>query len=177
MSTILSRMPQRTIYTKEILEPVVRSVFSWAALLDHFGKQHTGGNYNAFQRRIKRFELDVTHFKGQGWSRGHTKLTHPGVASNRIQNSKVLSQLQAGTLNDRVHGTRLKTFLLEAGIPYACSIPTCGLSTWLENPISLDVDHINGDNTNQTLSNLRFLCPNCHRQTANWGSRNHKKQK
>ena len=31
--------------------------------------------------------------------------------------------------------------------------------------ITLQLDHIDGDNNNNKLENLRFLCPNCHSQT------------
>ena len=31
--------------------------------------------------------------------------------------------------------------------------------------LSLQLDHVNGINNDDRLSNLRFLCPNCHSQT------------
>jgi 5-methylcytosine-specific restriction endonuclease McrA len=52
---------------------------------------------------------------------------------------------------------------------YKCSC--CGLTNWLGEKISLDLDHIDGNNTNNFPSNLRLLCPNCHRQTPTWGNK------
>jgi hypothetical protein len=52
---------------------------------------------------------------------------------------------------------------------YKCN--TCNLTHWLDNPISLDLDHIDGSNKNNHPSNLRLLCPNCHRQTPTWGNK------
>ena len=34
------------------------------------------------------------------------------------------------------------------------------------------MDHINGDNTDNRLGNLRYLCPNCHSQTDTYKGRN-----
>ena len=48
----------------------------------------------------------------------------------------------------------------------------CGISEWMNNPISLEVDHIDGDNSNDDRSNLEALCPNCHSQTSTWRGRN-----
>lgn len=40
----------------------------------------------------------------------------------------------------------------------------CGISEWRGKPITLHIDHIDGDRTNNKGSNLRFACPNCHSQ-------------
>ena len=34
--------------------------------------------------------------------------------------------------------------------------------------LRLDLDHINGKNGDNRLANLRWLCPNCHNQTATY---------
>ena len=50
----------------------------------------------------------------------------------------------------------------------------CKLSKWNGLEIPLDVHHVDGDNKNNELKNLVILCPNCHRQTDNFGSKNKK---
>ncbi|GAA5123806.1 hypothetical protein GCM10023339_44340 [Alloalcanivorax gelatiniphagus] len=60
--------------------------------------------------------------------------------------------------------------LVESGLPYACA--SCGCDgTWQQMPLILEIDHIDGDYRNNHRENLRFLCPNCHRQTSNFASR------
>lgn len=51
----------------------------------------------------------------------------------------------------------------------------CGLEVWLDNPITLEIHHKDGDRSNNTLENLMLLCPNCHSYTPNWRGRGRKK--
>jgi len=39
-------------------------------------------------------------------------------------------------------------------------------------PLSLQIDHVDGNNNNNVVENLRYLCPNCHSQTDTWGTKN-----
>ena len=48
----------------------------------------------------------------------------------------------------------------------------CNISEWQGKSIVLQLDHIDGDSSNHTKNNLRFLCPNCHSQTDTWCGRN-----
>jgi 5-methylcytosine-specific restriction endonuclease McrA len=50
---------------------------------------------------------------------------------------------------------------------YHCEV--CGITEHNGKPITLQVDHIDGDRENNTFENLRFICPNCHSQTETWG--------
>jgi predicted HNH restriction endonuclease len=39
----------------------------------------------------------------------------------------------------------------------------CGLSKWQGRRIPLELHHLNGDRTNNTLENIMIICPNCHK--------------
>jgi hypothetical protein len=57
-----------------------------------------------------------------------------------------------------------------------CAI--CGqLPTHNNLPLTLQLDHIDGNSDNNKLENLRLLCPNCHTQTPTFKSRNFKNTK
>ena len=49
---------------------------------------------------------------------------------------------------------------------------SCGLSEWLNEPIILELEHIDGNHFNNERSNLEMICPNCHSQTSTWRGRN-----
>ena len=53
---------------------------------------------------------------------------------------------------------------------YQCTI--CKITDWQGNPISLHLDHIDGNPGNNLPNNLRLLCPNCHSQTESFGAKN-----
>ena len=49
----------------------------------------------------------------------------------------------------------------------------CGAgSEWNNKPITLQLEHLDGNSRNNTETNLSLLCPNCHTQTEFYGSRN-----
>lgn len=48
----------------------------------------------------------------------------------------------------------------------------CGLTSWLGSPITLELEHINGDSDNHSLDNVCLLCPNCHSQTPTYKAKN-----
>ena len=65
---------------------------------------------------------------------------------------------------------KLKNRLLKAGlIKNICSI--CGIESWNNKPLKLELDHIDGNRINHEYSNLRLLCPNCHSQTDTYRSK------
>ena len=62
-------------------------------------------------------------------------------------------------------------YLKQEYSPYICSI--CGQEPfWNGQPLSLTLDHINGNNKDDRIENLRWVCPNCDRQLPTFGSKN-----
>ncbi len=61
-------------------------------------------------------------------------------------------------------------------IDYKCASEKCllndGINLWCDEIIILHLDHIDGIRNNNTLTNLRWLCPNCHSQTKTYCGRN-----
>lgn len=46
------------------------------------------------------------------------------------------------------------------------------LPTWCDQPLTFQMDHIDGNRSNDSRENLRLICPNCHSQTSTFGHRN-----
>jgi 5-methylcytosine-specific restriction endonuclease McrA len=81
--------------------------------------------------------------------------------------------LSRNTSSGRTH---VKSRLIKAGLlSYRCYI--CGLRNWRGKRLSLTLDHINGNNGDWALENLRLLCPNCNSQTETFSGRNIKRKR
>lgn len=147
-------------YTKEFLEPLVATSDSVAEVVRKIGIKPGGGAQTNISNRIKQFELDTSHFLGKkkGWALYGR--------SCKKQWFEVLVKRDGTTR--RQEGSVLTKALLESGREYVCV--DCGnTGEWRGSPLTLDVDHIDGDWMNDSPENLRFVCPNCHRVTPNWG--------
>lgn len=64
----------------------------------------------------------------------------------------------------------LKRLVAEGYKAYQCE--ECGIADWRGRPLSLQLDHVDGDSSNHRRENIRLLCPNCHTQTPTYGSKN-----
>lgn len=155
-TTHWSRSPN-TLYTREQLEAAVAASVSFAGVLRHLGVKQAGGSQAYLARRIRREGISTQHFLGPAHQRGR-----PG---RRRPSAEYLVLLPAGS--NRTKTPHLRRALREAGVDDCCAV--CGLrAEWLGRPLTLVIDHIDGEWLDNRLQNLRLLCPNCHSQTSTW---------
>jgi len=67
-------------------------------------------------------------------------------------------------------GNLKKKLMKELNWKNQCGL--CGIEDWQGKPLVMQLDHIDGNNKDNSLKNLRLLCPNCHAQTDTFGTRN-----
>ena len=97
-----------------------------------------------------------------------TKSAQMALAEKRLNRAKILLDLPWSELN---MPEKRKRIAIEQN--FKCS--ECKIDQiWNGKPLRFELDHITGDNSNDDRENLRFLCPNCHSQTATYKVGNNK---
>jgi len=91
------------------------------------------------------------------------------VKSHQAQCERKHLQFLAQPLGHR-SGDVLRFNLLYSGRPYKCE-RCSNEGVWDGETLILEIDHIDGDRENNVLTNLRFLCPNCHSLTPTFRNR------
>jgi len=139
-------------YTKEILQNAADNSKSVYDILRFLGLKMTGGNHRHITNRLKHFGVDISHYLG--------KSNRRGKYGARKSANQILIRRKSGR---RTEAYQLRRALIEKGVPHVCK--KCGIQpTWQGENLVLEVDHINNNWLDDRLTNLRFLCPNCHSQ-------------
>lgn len=136
-------------YTKEWLSELCAESRSYKQVLEKAGRAYAGGNYSQLKRKIAEFEIDISHFTGQGWRKDEFDYTW----------------MRKGI---KYHSRFRESLIHLRGNKCEC----CGLEEWLDNAIPLEVHHNDNDSFNNEDENLQLLCPNCHYFTDGYRNRN-----
>lgn len=134
----------------EKLKILVQNTTSFSEVMRQLGYKSLTSQQPALKEYLDKNNIDYSHFKGHAWNKG-------------IANKNCKTDFKV------VNKRSIRERLLEER-PYKCEI--CGISSWMDKEIILQIHHKDGNNSNNTRNNLMLLCPNCHSQTDNWCHKN-----
>lgn len=144
-------------FTKEELEQIVQESKSYREVLKKLGYATGGGNNNVtLKKRLAEYDISVDHFS-IGGQRGVTRTEENVFCKDSTATQPTLR----------------RWFTKGEYVPYQCDC--CGISEWQGKELALQLDHKNGDNHDNRLENLHWLCPNCHSQTDTFCGKHLKK--
>lgn len=147
-TSIISTIP------KDKLVEIFNKCHNRSEVLKELGVKPQSGNLVALRNRIKQDQICCDHFVIKHASPFCKKTTDEVLCINSKTNRSVLLP---------------RILLFEK---YECK--HCGIYEWRGKRIVLQIDHINGDNTDNRLENIRLLCPNCHSQTDTYAGKGKK---
>lgn len=113
------------------------------------GIKPVGSNYLTAKRLLQKHNIDTEHWTGQSWGKDVQKKDWSKYFNSR--------QLKKILIRERTH-----------------QCEKCKNTKWFDLPITLELEHVDGDRTNNDKSNLKLLCPNCHSQTPTWRRQKHR---
>lgn len=147
--------------SEEDFKECIRKSLNFRQALINLKLKPAGGNYKIIKKKIKDLNIDISHFTGKLWLKGKT---HDWSRKTPLVDILVNNSKYGGS------GTALKKKLFKAGL-FIKKCYKCNLTKWLNQPISLELEHINGNNSDNRIENLTLLCPNCHAQTDTYRRR------
>lgn len=136
------------------LKEAVETSYSFREMSKKLGVVVSGAEFKLLKKHIKRLNLSIEHF------------TSKPIVDNWKEQFKTKPLNEFFVKNSTRSSKRVKERLLKEGLlDYKCNI--CGQEPiWNGKKLVLQLDHINGVNSDNRLTNLQILCPNCHTQTS-----------
>lgn len=153
-------------YNKEILAAAVKDSNSIRAVALRLGYSGTGSASNTIKKYIDLWKIDTSHFISSSELIKTLNFYKPKPSIQDYLSNNVY-----------ISSSKLKAKLYKEGLKNPiCEL--CGQTdVWNGKPIVLILDHINGINTDNSLTNLQIVCPNCNSQLDTFGTRNKSEKK
>ena len=144
-------MKHSVMDNEEYFKKIVSESTYTSDALRNLGYDTPSNFYQSFYRYVKKFNVDTSHFLDR--------------SSQMMKNTKgkkyELEDIFVENFQGGVNGTSLKRKLYDNGLKQ----PICELcgqdENWITGKLTLILDHINGNNKDNRLENLRIVCPNC----------------
>lgn len=139
------------------LREVVQKSETYKEVITLLGFEETGWLYESTKMRCEKDCIDTSHFLGSNHNKGGK--------------TKPVIEYLHNNYTNRIDGRFLKNKLINEGYKKDICEICSQLPIWRGKELILQLDHINGDPTDNRLENLRILCPNCHTQTFTYASK------
>lgn len=147
------------------LQKLLDTSDSYSDLLRKIGLNPKGSNPKTLHKIIEEYKLDETQLNINRKSL-FSKCAEFAKRTNKIPIEHILSNECPYYSSYNL----LRRLVAEGYKEYCCEI--CGITDWMGKPISLQLDHLDGNHNNNALENLRVVCPNCHSQTETYAGKN-----
>lgn len=139
---------------KEALENLLKECSSARDVLNKLDASISSSSYLVLSRACLKHGLVAPNGRASSAAKG-------GIKLRKEADERLMDRLVDG---DSYGFSSMKQRILRLGLLrnqcYGCGL----LDTWNGNPITMELDHINGRHRDWRLENLRMLCPNCHSQ-------------
>ncbi|MER5870870.1 HNH endonuclease [Streptomyces sp. NPDC002044] len=143
---------------EEALRQAVAASQSLTEALRILGRPSSFSWRTSLKKWIDEMGLDTSHLLGQAHQRGK-----PSPVTGRPAEDVLVRHDGRRRTGTKV----LRRALRAIGVPDECG--RCGSpAEWKGLPMTLEIDHVNGDWSDDRRENLRLLCPNCHAITSTW---------
>lgn len=148
------RTPKKetSTYDYDDLKLAIEKSHSYSEVLRYFGKNISSKSMNVLRRWITKHGLDDSGLKQ--WM------------SNKVRAKRLAEYLVLGST---ISSSDLKRKLYAAGLKKEVCEECNQLPEWNGKKLVLQLDHVNGNNRDNRIENVKILCPNCHTQTATFG--------
>jgi len=157
-------MSRKCKYSENDLERAIKHAKCIKDVMINLGMKVNNGGYRIIHSYAIKYNLELPRFSGE----------------EQVKQAKLATKIpdeEYFNINTYHSGSHIRKRLIkDHKREEKCAV--CGIGTkWNNKFLRFQVDHIDGNRFNNTLTNLRFLCPNCHSQTETFGNSRKTKQK